>query len=101
VVDGVGGASGYGGITGARGKRGGGVRKYRCGYPGCGSSFTRSDNLRSHRRDKGHERYEVRWQEGLDENGDSGNQGVGDDDQTPRSGGRRSKGPKRRRVLAD
>jgi hypothetical protein len=29
-------------------------RVHRCGYPGCKSVFTRSDNLRSHRRDKGH-----------------------------------------------
>jgi hypothetical protein len=30
------------------------LRVHRCGYPGCKSVFTRSDNLRSHRRDKGH-----------------------------------------------
>lgn len=29
-------------------------RVHKCGYPGCKSVFTRSDNLRSHRRDKGH-----------------------------------------------
>ncbi|KAH8779513.1 hypothetical protein BGZ57DRAFT_760642 [Hyaloscypha finlandica] len=30
------------------------LKVHRCGYPGCKSVFTRSDNLRSHRRDKGH-----------------------------------------------
>ncbi|PMD33171.1 hypothetical protein L207DRAFT_535229 [Hyaloscypha variabilis F] len=30
------------------------VKVHRCEYPGCKSVFTRSDNLRSHRRDKGH-----------------------------------------------
>jgi hypothetical protein len=30
------------------------LKNHRCGYPGCKSVFTRSDNLRSHRRDKGH-----------------------------------------------
>ena len=30
------------------------LRVHRCGYLGCKSVFTRSDNLRSHRRDKGH-----------------------------------------------
>jgi hypothetical protein len=29
-------------------------KMHRCEYPGCKSVFTRSDNLRSHRRDKGH-----------------------------------------------
>ncbi|KAG9240107.1 hypothetical protein BJ878DRAFT_484148 [Calycina marina] len=28
--------------------------KYTCGFRGCKSTFTRSDNLRSHQRDKGH-----------------------------------------------
>ena len=27
---------------------------YYCNFPGCGSRFNRSDNLRSHRRDQGH-----------------------------------------------
>jgi hypothetical protein len=27
---------------------------YKCRWPGCKSEFTRSDNLRSHQRDKGH-----------------------------------------------
>ena len=31
------------------------THKYRCGFRGCKSEFTRSDNLRSHQRDKGHE----------------------------------------------
>jgi hypothetical protein len=30
-------------------------RKWRCGWRGCTSEFTRSDNLRSHQRDKGHD----------------------------------------------
>ena len=30
------------------------TRKYTCGFRGCKSTFTRSDNLRSHQRDKGH-----------------------------------------------
>lgn len=30
------------------------LKVHTCGYPGCKSVFTRSDNLRSHRRDKGH-----------------------------------------------
>ena len=30
------------------------LKVHSCGYPGCKSVFTRSDNLRSHRRDKGH-----------------------------------------------
>jgi hypothetical protein len=33
----------------------GGKKVWRCGWEGCGSVFTRSDNLRSHCRDKGHE----------------------------------------------
>lgn len=28
---------------------------YKCCFPGCASTFTRSDNLRSHARDKGHD----------------------------------------------
>jgi hypothetical protein len=31
------------------------VKIHACKYPGCTSTFTRSDNLRSHQRDKGHE----------------------------------------------
>jgi hypothetical protein len=31
------------------------VKIHNCKYPGCTSTFTRSDNLRSHQRDKGHE----------------------------------------------
>lgn len=31
------------------------VKVYKCGFPGCASTFTRSDNLRSHARDKGHD----------------------------------------------
>ncbi|KAH8597680.1 hypothetical protein B0O99DRAFT_592243 [Bisporella sp. PMI_857] len=30
------------------------TQKYRCGFRGCKSEFTRSDNLKSHQRDKGH-----------------------------------------------
>ena len=39
------------------------VKVYKCGFPGCSSTFTRSDNLRSHARDKGHEMKgdDVRW----------------------------------------
>lgn len=31
------------------------VKVYKCTFPGCASTFTRSDNLRSHTRDKGHD----------------------------------------------
>jgi hypothetical protein len=31
------------------------AKVYNCRFPGCASTFTRSDNLRSHARDKGHE----------------------------------------------
>jgi hypothetical protein len=32
-----------------------GSKVYKCGWQGCGSTFTRSDNLREHIRKKGHE----------------------------------------------
>ncbi|TAQ84648.1 hypothetical protein B7494_g7021 [Chlorociboria aeruginascens] len=35
------------------------MKSYACNFPGCISTFTRSDNLRSHQRDKGHGDEEV------------------------------------------
>jgi hypothetical protein len=35
--------------------KGGEAKVYKCRFAGCKSTFTRSDNLRSHQRDKGHE----------------------------------------------
>jgi hypothetical protein len=59
------------------------LRVHSCGYPGCKSVFTRSDNLRSHRRDKGHF-------EGLDsEPFSEGMGGMGASE--------RARGPKRRK----
>jgi len=63
----------------------GGKKVWRCQWKGCGSVFTRSDNLRSHARDKGHEVGVGKWKgkgkervvddEGKEE--DEGDMGMG------------------------
>lgn len=71
-------------------------RKWRCGWRGCTSEFTRSDNLRSHQRDKGHDNVaDLVFEEGPGVKrsiaGESGSGGG-------RGGDGRSRPPKKRRT---
>jgi hypothetical protein len=68
------------------------LRVHSCGYPGCKSVFTRSDNLRSHRRDKGHFL-------GLEGQSFSGEGGEGMGGMGGIGEAERARGPKRRKGL--
>lgn len=48
-----------------------GSKVYKCQWEGCGSTFTRSDNLKEHVRKKGHEALPVGGGEREDSNGES------------------------------